>query len=343
MKTLKVTELQFTLVLFSFLVSRNNGVPPAPPTLKIIDSSHSTISLGWMPPPVDGGAPITAYRLHHHREFGDWDRLDISPNNTSYSFDGLRCGTNYQFYIQALNDFGVGERTETVSAQTKGSAPIAPQSTTHLIKVNSSSIILDLAAWMDGGCPITSFVVEYQKIRAATTNSKSISSGNPENDLNSGKEVTISVDDDQYAEDNEWILVNNNVKPRSVGHENVAEVLMNKNEENNKGTREAIEEGFSVLDLSPETHYKLRMTAHNSAGSTVRIYTFTTLTFGGATVAPELIIHSEYNYGFLKLLINPSVVLPVLLALCVIICMMVFVVHQLKKDRFLVRGKLFIY
>ena len=81
------------------------------------------------------------------------------------------------------------------------------------------------------------------------------------------------------------------------------------------------------------------MTAHNSAGSTVRIYRFTTLTFGGATVAPELIIHSEYNYGFLKLLINPSVVLPVLLALIVIVCMMVFVVHQLKKDRFLFRGE----
>ena len=114
---------------------------------------------------------------------------------------------------------------------------------------------------------------------------------------------------------------------------------MNGNGDDRKDNKEDIKEGFSVLDLAPETHYKLRMTAHNSAGSTVRIYQFTTLTFGGATVAPELIIHSEYNYGFLKLLINPSVVLPVLLALIVIVCMMVFVVHQLKKDRFLFRGK----
>ena len=140
------------------------------------------------------------------------------------------------------------------------------------------------------------------------------------------------------SEDNEWILVNNNIKPRSSGHESIAENQMTNVGNVKEDKSDVIDEGFSVLDLSPETHYKLRMTAHNSAGSTVSIYRFTTLTFGGATVAPELIIHSEYNYGFLKLLINPSVVLPVLLALCVIICMMVFVVHQLKKDRFLIRG-----
>ena len=147
------------------------------------------------------------------------------------------------------------------------------------------------------------------------------------------------------TEDNEWILVNNNVKPRSVGHGietlhgNMEKSYLNHNGDDVKAGNDAREEGFSVLDLTPETHYKLRMTAHNSAGSTVSIYGFTTLTFGGATVAPELIIHSEYNYGFLKLLLNPSVVLPVLLALIVIVSMMVFVVHQLKKDRFLLRGE----
>ena len=101
--------------------------------------------------------------------------------------------------VQAVNDFGVGERTETVSAQTKGSAPIAPESTIHLIKVNSSSIVLDLAAWVDGGCPITSFVVEYQKIRAATTSSEMPSADNNESDLSASKEVTISVHEDHYT------------------------------------------------------------------------------------------------------------------------------------------------
>ena len=68
-----------------------------------------------------------------------------------------------------MNDFGVGERTETVTAQTRGSAPIAPLSSLDLIKVNSSSIVLDLAAWANGGCPITSFVVEYKKQKYFST------------------------------------------------------------------------------------------------------------------------------------------------------------------------------
>ena len=80
-------------------MSRNNGVPPAPPTLAITSTTGSAISLGWTPAP-DGGAPLIAYHVHYHREFGDWDRVDVSPRNTSFTLTGLRCGTNYQFYLQ---------------------------------------------------------------------------------------------------------------------------------------------------------------------------------------------------------------------------------------------------
>ena len=70
-----------------------------------------------------------------------------------------------------------------------------------------------------------------------------------------------------------------------------------------------------------------------------RIYEFTTLTFGGATVAPELIIHSEYSYGFINLLLNPSVILPTLSAVIVIAVIIIVLGHQLKKDRLFGRGE----
>ena len=95
-------EFFFSIKYFfmnSFIVSRNNGVPPAPPTLGITSTTGSAISLGWTPAP-DGGAPLIAYHVHYHREFGDWDRVDVSPRNTSFTLTGLRCGTNYQFYLQ---------------------------------------------------------------------------------------------------------------------------------------------------------------------------------------------------------------------------------------------------
>ena len=75
-----------------------------------------------------------------------------------------------------MNDFGVGERTETVSANTRGTSPIPPtpssksgsldvdvESKGELITANSTSIVLNLDAWSDGGGPISSFVVEYKK------------------------------------------------------------------------------------------------------------------------------------------------------------------------------------
>lgn len=52
-----------------------------------------------------------------------------------------------------------------------------------------------------------------------------------------------------------WTLVSNNVQPQQTQ--------------------------FVIPDLSPGTWYNLRMTAHNSAGSTVAIYDFATLTMMG--------------------------------------------------------------
>ncbi|XP_042886479.1 serine/arginine repetitive matrix protein 2-like isoform X2 [Penaeus japonicus] len=48
---------------------------------------------------------------------------------------------------------------------------------------------------------------------------------------------------------------------------------------------------YVVLDLNPAHRYTLRVTAHNSAGSSVATYPFTTLTPLGATLSPEVIVH----------------------------------------------------
>ena len=55
----------------------------------------------------------------------------------------------------------------------------------------------------------------------------------------------------------EWILVNNNVRPLDLAQDNAMH--------------------YVVLDLKPRTPYVLRITAHNSAGSTVKEYKFSTL------------------------------------------------------------------
>ena len=114
-------HLIYALLPSDFTVSRNNGVPPgSPQEFRVESKTKSSVALGWSHSRVDGGAKITAYRLHYHREFGDWDYLDLSANATNFRMGGLKCGTNYQFYLRAVNEFGPGERTETLSISTNG-------------------------------------------------------------------------------------------------------------------------------------------------------------------------------------------------------------------------------
>ncbi|XP_047103570.1 Down syndrome cell adhesion molecule-like protein Dscam2 [Schistocerca piceifrons] len=74
--------------------------------------------------------------------------------------------------------------------------------------------------------------------------------------------ITSIVIEYRQKNDNSWTLVSNNIKKE--------------------------QSEFLILDLNPGTWYTLRVTAHNSAGSTVEHYNFVTLTHFGATVAPEL-------------------------------------------------------
>lgn len=68
-------------------VSRNNGVPPAPPQLSVLGTTSSSITLSWNASSSSsgpaagnyaGGSPLLAYHLHYHREFGDWERVEVS-------------------------------------------------------------------------------------------------------------------------------------------------------------------------------------------------------------------------------------------------------------------------
>ena len=93
----------------------------------------------------------------------------------------------------------------------------------------------------------------------------------------------------------EWILVNNNVRPLDLAKGDDATAMH-----------------YIVLDLKPRTSYVLRITAHNSAGSTVKEYKFSTLDDEGNAVggahgsnivdSEELLISSDQPSSPLPLL-----------------------------------------
>lgn len=96
-----------------------------------------------------------------------------------------------------------------------------------------------------------------------------------------------------------WILVNNNVRPSD---------LING-------------QHYVVLDLKPSTKYILRITAHNSAGSTVKEYRFSTLGDDGRKIASEepLINQSQAWNSLVSMLIFLPI-LAFLLVISLIIC-----------------------
>ncbi|XP_049948085.1 Down syndrome cell adhesion molecule-like protein 1 homolog [Schistocerca serialis cubense] len=238
----------------SSLKNKCSSVPSAPTEFQATLLSTSTITVTWQAP-LSKGSTIKGYYLHFKREFGEWEKIKIPAHDMSFTLNNLQCGTRHQFYLQAFNQLGQSSPTSTISQRTQGSAPVAP-SIFDLIHVNSTSISLNVTSWGDGGCPITSFVVEYK--------------------------LKHGVD---------WTLVSNNVKFDQTE--------------------------FLVLDLNPETWYTLRMTAHNSAGSTIHKYDFVTLTHSGAIVAPELIIHS--GYGQNSIFSDLGIIIPTGAALVIIV------------------------
>ncbi|XP_069185985.1 cell adhesion molecule Dscam1 isoform X2 [Procambarus clarkii] len=245
-------------------------VPPSPPLVYVSDVTSTTLTVRWRTT-NSGGAPILGYYLHEKREFGEWRRVEVPAHADSYTLTGLQCGTRYQVYVSAHNHVGASQPSDPIPTKTLGREPIVPAQSS-LLRVNVTSISLNLAAWLDGGCPITSMVVEYKE-RGLTS----------------------------------WTLVSNHVR-----WDNTTE--------------------FVVLDLKPAHRYTLRVTAHNSAGSSVATYPFTTLTHLGATLSPELIVHDAV--GLPPWYLDSHVLVAVVVAcILVLLAVCVAVAYTCRRSR----------
>lgn len=188
-------------------------VPPGAPKLHIVSTTTNSVTLEW---PLDGipfynickskfvmtnilfsiaskfsfaaidngRSPIKGYLLSYRREFGDWDEISLTREANSHTLEDLQCGATYQFTLAAFNKIGSGTASKIENARTKGKKPISPEAY-HFIRTNITSVMLDLSAWQDGGCPIQYFTVEFRRVEAA---------GNGNND---------------------WIVVSSNVQAKS--------------------------------------------------------------------------------------------------------------------------------
>lgn len=129
-----------------------------------------------------GRMPVKGFVVAYRREFGDWNEVFIDRRINSYTLENLYCGTSYQIALTAFNNIGTGTSSRTEIVRTKGNNPISPESV-HFIRSNITAVSLELSSWLDGGCPIQYFTVEFRR-------------------------------NDGYR-NNDWIVVSSNVMPNS--------------------------------------------------------------------------------------------------------------------------------
>uniref|UniRef100_S4RFJ7 Uncharacterized protein n=1 Tax=Petromyzon marinus TaxID=7757 RepID=S4RFJ7_PETMA len=142
-------------------------VPPDQPRLSVSKTTANSITLTWVTGD-DGGSNIRGYVLQLSSERGErWDEVRVGPGERSLRVQQLRCGTWYKFTLAARNAVGTGRISEILEAKTQGKAPwfsrAEPDSHT-LSFVNSTHAALLLLGLSDGGCPLTSFSIEFRPI-----------------------------------------------------------------------------------------------------------------------------------------------------------------------------------
>uniref|UniRef100_A0A0P4WN52 Down syndrome cell adhesion molecule-like protein Dscam2 n=2 Tax=Scylla olivacea TaxID=85551 RepID=A0A0P4WN52_SCYOL len=150
----------------SALYHLNVLVPPSPPSLHVIETTTSSVRVQWNVEDT-GGATIQGSSLHYRVAGDQWTQVAVTGDQRTYTTHNLQCGSLHHFYVTVHNHVGRSEPSKTESARTKGRPPQSPPKF-QFVTTNSSQATLYLSQWIDGGCPITHFSVEYRKESVTT-------------------------------------------------------------------------------------------------------------------------------------------------------------------------------
>lgn len=97
------------------------AAPEAPPEIKVVISSPTSLHVLWMPPTEPNGN-IVKYNLYtrvlNGREEVNHDKRNISPQTLNYESKGLQAHVEYQFWVTASTRVGEGKSSQVVSSIT---------------------------------------------------------------------------------------------------------------------------------------------------------------------------------------------------------------------------------
>lgn len=91
-------------------LSSSPDLPGEPTKLRVVDSTKTSITLGWEKPVYDGGSEITHYVLEQmNTEDKEWVITNPQVKACEYVVSHLKPGTYYFFRVSAVNCKGKGE------------------------------------------------------------------------------------------------------------------------------------------------------------------------------------------------------------------------------------------
>ncbi|KAF6729402.1 Down syndrome cell adhesion molecule [Oryzias melastigma] len=112
---------------------------------------------------------VQGYILQYSEDNSEqWGNFAISPSERSYRLENLKCGTWYKFTLTAQNAVGPGRISEIIEAKTHGKEPQYSKEQELFTSINATRVKLNLSGWNNGGCPITSFTLEYRAADSPT-------------------------------------------------------------------------------------------------------------------------------------------------------------------------------
>ncbi|KAJ0005322.1 hypothetical protein NQD34_015216 [Periophthalmus magnuspinnatus] len=135
------------------ITAKDTVEPPAPPTaLKVLDSTLSSVTLGWVKPVSDGGAPLIGYvvemRLQGSKKDEGWRRCNVAAQLTACEFtvSSLSHELLYEFRVSAQNQVGMSLPCDL-------DAPVIPKDILEAPEIDLDAS-LKQGLVVRAGCPI---------------------------------------------------------------------------------------------------------------------------------------------------------------------------------------------
>ena len=130
--------------------------PTQPSTLAAI-AGIGQVTLSWLPPLDNGGAPVTGYTVYRGTIPGGETLLTSLGNVLGYVDGGLANGATYYYQVSAVNRVGPGSRSVEASATTP-TEPLAPRNLQAAAGSGQARLTWSAPA-SDGGMSVTNYRV----------------------------------------------------------------------------------------------------------------------------------------------------------------------------------------